>query len=154
MRRSLALLLVGTGIFLAASPLVRRVLAASSAQDQAPTRREFTLTARDYSFSPNRVEATQDDLIKLTVQSADVAYGFAIDDYRLSRRVPAGGIDDDRVPGRSPRHVPVLFQPEQRLAPLADARAAGRATQIDIRDEPTPARNYRVDHRCSRPART
>ena len=91
MRRSLALLLVGTGIFLAANPLIRRVLAASSAQDQAPTRREFTLTARDYSFSPNRVEAMQDDLIKLTVQSADVAYGFAIDDYRLSRRVPAGG---------------------------------------------------------------
>jgi cytochrome c oxidase subunit II len=91
MRRSLVLLLVGTGIFLAANPLVRRVLAASSPQDQAPTRRQFTLTARDYSFSPNRVEATQDDLIKLTVQSADVAYGFAIDDYRLSRRVPAGG---------------------------------------------------------------
>lgn len=90
MRRSLALLLVGTGLFLAATPLVRRVFAAD-AQDQAPTRREFTLTARDYSFSPNRVEATQDDLIKLTVQSADVAYGFAIDDYRLSRRVPAGG---------------------------------------------------------------
>lgn len=91
MRRTLALLLVGTGIFLAAGPLVRRVLAASSAQDQAPTRREFTLTARNYSFSPNRVEATQDDLIKLTVQSEDVAYGFAIDDYRLSKRVPAGG---------------------------------------------------------------
>jgi heme/copper-type cytochrome/quinol oxidase subunit 2 len=33
----------------------------------------------------------QDDLIKLTVQSEDVAYGFAIDDYRLSKRVPAGG---------------------------------------------------------------
>lgn len=91
MRRTIALLLVGTGIFLAAGPLVRRVLAASSAQDQAPTRREFTLTARNYSFSPNRVEATQDDLIKLTVQSEDVAYGFAIDDYRLSKRVPAGG---------------------------------------------------------------
>jgi heme/copper-type cytochrome/quinol oxidase subunit 2 len=91
MRRTLALLLVGTGIFLAAGPLVRRVLAASNAQDQAPTRREFNLTARNYSFSPNRVEATQDDLIKLTVQSEDVAYGFAIDDYRLSRRVPAGG---------------------------------------------------------------
>ncbi len=91
MRRTLALLLVGTGIFLAASPLVRRVLAASSGQDQAPTRREFTLTARNYSFSPSRVEATQDDLIKLTVQSEDVAYGFAIDDYRLSKRVPAGG---------------------------------------------------------------
>ncbi len=91
-RRTLALLLVGTGLYLAAGPFVRRVLAASpGAQDQAPTRREFTLTARNYNFSPNRVEATQDDLVKLTVQSEDVAYGFTIDEYRLSKRVPAGG---------------------------------------------------------------
>jgi heme/copper-type cytochrome/quinol oxidase subunit 2 len=91
MRRSIALLLVGTGIYLAAGPFVRRVLAAPAGQDQAPTRREFTVTARDYSFSPNRVEVQQDDLIKLTVQSADNAYGFTIDDYRVSKRVPAGG---------------------------------------------------------------
>jgi len=37
------------------------------------------------------VEVQQDDLIKLTVQSADNAYGFTIDDYRVSKRVPAGG---------------------------------------------------------------
>ena len=85
------MLLVGTGFYLAAGPCVRRVLAAPAAQDQAPTRREFTVTARDYSFSPNRVEAQQDDLIKLIVQSADNAYGFTIDDYRVSKRVPAGG---------------------------------------------------------------
>ena len=85
------MLLVGTGIYLSAGPFVRRVLAAPAAQDQAPTRREFTVTARDYSFSPNRVEVQQDDLIKLTIQSADNAYGFTIDDYRVSKRVPAGG---------------------------------------------------------------
>ena len=91
MRRSIALLLVGTGIYLATGPFVRRVMAAPAGQEQAPTRREFTVTARDYSFSPNRVEVQQDDLIKLTVQSADNAYGFTIDDYRVSKRVPAGG---------------------------------------------------------------
>jgi heme/copper-type cytochrome/quinol oxidase subunit 2 len=91
MRRSIALLLVGAGFALAAGPLVRRVLAAPAAQEQAPTRREFSLTARDFSFSPNRVEAQQDELIKITVQSADHAYGFTIDDYRVSKRVPAGG---------------------------------------------------------------
>jgi cytochrome c oxidase subunit II len=90
-RRSIALLLVGTGICFMAEPSLRRVSAAPAGQDQAPTRREFTVTARDYSFSPNRVEAQQDDLIKLTVQSADNAYGFTIDDYRVSKRVPAGG---------------------------------------------------------------
>lgn len=89
-RRTIALLLVGAGLFLFAGPLVRRGVA-SSAQDQAPNRREFTLRARNYSFSPNRLEVTQDDLIKLTVQSEDVAYSVTIDEYRVSKRVPAGG---------------------------------------------------------------
>ena len=34
---------------------------------------------------------TQDDLVKLTVKSEDVAYGFTIDQFRVSKRVPAGG---------------------------------------------------------------
>ena len=85
------MLLVGAGLIVAAGPLVRRVIAAPAAQDQAPTRREFTLTARDFAFSPSRVEAQQDELIKIIVQSADHAYGFTIDDYRVSKRVPAGG---------------------------------------------------------------
>ena len=61
------------------------------AQEQAPNKREITLTARDYRFSPNRIEVAQDDLVKLTVHSEDVAYSLTIDEYRVSRRVPAGG---------------------------------------------------------------
>jgi heme/copper-type cytochrome/quinol oxidase subunit 2 len=74
---------------LIAGPFVIRLLAAG--QDQAPNRREFTITARDYRFSPSRLEVTQDDLVKLTVQSQDVAYSLTIDAYRVSRRIPAGG---------------------------------------------------------------
>ncbi len=73
-----------------AGPLVS-LLARSSGQDQAPNRREFAVMAKDYRFSPSRLEVTQDDLVKLTVQSADVAYSLTIDAYRVSRRVPAGG---------------------------------------------------------------
>ena len=95
-RRTLALLLVGAGLFLVAGPLVRRVFALpalplADGQDQAPNRRELTLTASNYRFSPSRLEVAQDDLIKLTVQSQDVAYSLTIDEYRLSKRVPAGG---------------------------------------------------------------
>ena len=60
-------------------------------QEQAPNRREITLTARNYRFSPTRIEVAQDDLVKLTVQSEDNAYSVTIDEYRVSRRVPAGG---------------------------------------------------------------
>ena len=86
-RRSLSFVLIGAGACLLAGPTVARLFA----QDQAPNRREFTLVARDYRFSPSRLEVTQDDLVKLTVQSEDVAYSVTIDEYRLSRRVPAGG---------------------------------------------------------------
>jgi cytochrome c oxidase subunit II len=66
-------------------------LARAVAQDQAPERRDVTITARDFRFSPNRIEVGRDDLLRLTVNSEDVAYGFTIDDYRVSKRVPAGG---------------------------------------------------------------
>ena len=86
-RRTVGLLLVGAGACLLAGPGVARLFA----QDQAPNRREFTVTARDYRFSPSRLEVIQDDLVKLTVQSEDVAYSLTIDEYRVSKRVPAGG---------------------------------------------------------------
>ena len=82
-RRTIGFALIGAGVVLAAR---------LAAQDQAPNRREFTITAKDYRFSPARVEVSQDDLVKLTVRSEDVAYSLTIDDYRVSRRVPAGGV--------------------------------------------------------------
>ena len=88
-RRSLSLMLVGAGACLLAGPAVLRLFAA---QEQAPNRRELTVVARDYRFIPARIEVLQDDLVKLTVQSEDVAYSLTIDEYRLSKRIPAGGV--------------------------------------------------------------
>jgi heme/copper-type cytochrome/quinol oxidase subunit 2 len=94
-RRTVGLLLIGAGTLLVAGPAVARLFAQPSevgaGQEQAPNRREFTVTARDYHFSPERLEVTQDDLVKLTVRSEDVAYSLTIDEYRVSKRVPAGG---------------------------------------------------------------
>ena len=61
------------------------------AQEQAPSRAEFTLTAKAFRFSPDRIEVDQDDLVRITIQSEDFAYSFAIDEYRIVRRVPPGG---------------------------------------------------------------
>ena len=94
-RRTVGLLLVGAGTLLVAGPSVARLFAQPAevrdGQDQAPNRREFTVTAKDYRFSPERLEVTQDDLVKLTIRSEDVAYSLTIDEYRVSKRVPAGG---------------------------------------------------------------
>jgi heme/copper-type cytochrome/quinol oxidase subunit 2 len=86
-RRSLGVLLAGAGTLLLVGPAVRHLLA----QDQAPNRREFTITAKDFRYSPDRIEVTQDDLVKLTIRSEDVAHSFTIDEYRIVKRVPANG---------------------------------------------------------------
>ena len=97
-RRTIGALLVGTGACLLAGPAVARLFGQPSAgaalaagQEQAPNRREFSVVARDYRFSPSRIEVVQNDLVKLTIQSEDVAYSLTIDEYRLSKRIPAGG---------------------------------------------------------------
>jgi heme/copper-type cytochrome/quinol oxidase subunit 2 len=91
--RILGLALLGAGSLLLVGPASARLRAADSqaGQEQAPSRREFDLTATDYRFTPNHVEVKQDELVKLTVRSTDVAYSLTIDEYRVSKRVPAGG---------------------------------------------------------------
>ncbi|HEY6360250.1 MAG TPA: cupredoxin domain-containing protein [Vicinamibacterales bacterium] len=100
-RRTVGWLLLGTGACVLAGPAIARVFAHPSAgpgspgrvegQEAPPNRREFTVVAKDYAFSPNRLEVLQDDLVKLTVRSEDVAYSVTIDEYRVAKRVPAGG---------------------------------------------------------------
>ena len=85
--RTSSLLVVGVVSLL--SPVA--IHPAARGQEQAPNKREFTITAHNYRFTPNRIEVAQDDLVKLTVRSDDVAYSLTIDEYRVSRRVPAGG---------------------------------------------------------------
>ena len=85
-RRTVGIALLGAGAALLAGPAVVRLFA-----QESPNRRDFTIVARDYKFSPSRLEVTQDDLVKLTVRSEDVAYSITIDEYRVAKRVPAGG---------------------------------------------------------------
>ena len=84
-RRRAGLHFLNAGALLLARPLATRLLA----QDQAPNRPELTLVARNYRYSPDRLEVTQDDLVRLTIRSEDFTYSFAIDEYRIVRRVPA-----------------------------------------------------------------
>ena len=95
-RRSVGLLLVGAGVCLLVWPVRAKgdpatTVATVAGQDQAPNRREFTITAQNYEFSPSRIEVTQDDLVKITLRSRDEAHSFVIDGYRIMKRVPAGG---------------------------------------------------------------
>lgn len=63
----------------------------AAAQEQAPNRREFTIIAKDHTFTPNKLEVSQDDLVKVTLKSEDRPASFAIDAYRIVKRA-AGGL--------------------------------------------------------------
>ena len=100
-RRTIGFALLGAGVCVLAGPAISRVFglpaeglgmrATVAGQEQAPNRREFTITARSYDFSPRRIEVMQDDLVKITLRSEDEPHSFVIDGYRIMRRVPAGG---------------------------------------------------------------
>jgi heme/copper-type cytochrome/quinol oxidase subunit 2 len=58
-----------------------------AAQEPAQNRREFTIIAKDHVFTPNKLDVTQDDLVKITLTSEDRPASFAIDAYRIIKRV-------------------------------------------------------------------
>ena len=62
----------------------------AAAQEQAPNRREFTILAKDRTFAPNKLEVSQDDLVKITLKSEDRPTSFAIDAYRIVKRAGGG----------------------------------------------------------------
>jgi heme/copper-type cytochrome/quinol oxidase subunit 2 len=59
-----------------------------AAQEPAQNRREFIIVAKDHVFTPDKLEVSQDDLVKITLRSEDVPVSFAIDAYRIVKRVP------------------------------------------------------------------
>lgn len=62
----------------------------SSAQEPSQNRREFTIIAKDHVFTPNKLDVSQDDLVKITLRSEDRPTSFAIDAYRIVKRAAGG----------------------------------------------------------------
>lgn len=56
----------------------------------AQGKREFTVHAKRYDFSPARLEVGQNDMVKVTFTAGDIAHSFTIDDYRIAKRAEAG----------------------------------------------------------------
>ena len=59
--------------------------------EAAPTIREFTVVAERFKFTPERIEVSQGDTVKITVRSADGTHGFEIKQFKVKQSVPKGG---------------------------------------------------------------
>jgi heme/copper-type cytochrome/quinol oxidase subunit 2 len=77
-------------LVLLAAALLAGWAAGWAAQDAAQPQRAFTLTASKYRFDPPRLEVDQNDLVKITLKSADIAHSFTVDGYRIAKRAGPG----------------------------------------------------------------
>jgi heme/copper-type cytochrome/quinol oxidase subunit 2 len=58
---------------------------------QSGEARTFHVVARKYAYSETRLEVRQNDLVKITFETADIAHSFTIDEpYRIAKRAAPG----------------------------------------------------------------
>ncbi|MCA1561056.1 MAG: cupredoxin domain-containing protein [Acidobacteria bacterium] len=66
------------------------VVVGAAGQEEAPTTREFSVSARKHAFSPARIDVRQNDIVKIALSSDDIAHSFTIDAYRIAKRASPG----------------------------------------------------------------
>jgi cytochrome c oxidase subunit II len=52
--------------------------------------KEFTMTAKQWDFEPSTITVNQGDTVKLSIESVDVAHGFAISAFGVNERLEPG----------------------------------------------------------------
>ncbi len=59
---------------------------------QAPAQhgQHVSLSARKYTFSPARIDATVGDIVTITFDAEDIPHSFTLDAFRISKRASPG----------------------------------------------------------------
>ncbi len=90
----------------------------------AQNRRDFSVSARKYSFTVSgadgaEIRVAQDDLVTITFSAEDIPHSFTIlgnNPYRIDRRAEPGKPVTLRLPRRHARDVRHRLQPHDRSA--------------------------------------
>ena len=62
-------------------------LTAASAQT---SKREITLDAKKFAFTPAAIEVFEGDVVQITLVPADIPHSFTIDAYKIAKRAEPG----------------------------------------------------------------
>jgi cytochrome c oxidase subunit 2 len=79
------------GTLLVTWALVDGAQARAASAPAAPRVVTFDVVAKRFAFTPERLEVTRGDHVKMTIRSADGTHGLAIKKLKLDVRVPRGG---------------------------------------------------------------
>lgn len=59
-------------------------------EEDAPSVKQFTLTAKQWEFSPSVIRVRRGDTVRLSIKSIDVNHGIAIPDFNVSNELKSG----------------------------------------------------------------
>lgn len=96
MNKFIGLLIVGLLIyggvllFNQSKPIRQEEVSKQAATTSSNSVKEFTLTAKSWSFDPAVITVKQGDKVKLIVKSIDVSHGFALPDYGFDQELEPG----------------------------------------------------------------
>src|SRR3990167_8232976 len=83
----LAMLMV-SGLFLLAGCGTKKTETTTTVTSGAV--KEYTITAKQFDFSPSTITASVGDTVKLHIKSVDVTHGFALPDFGISKTLNPG----------------------------------------------------------------
>ena len=66
------------------------VTVAGSQPQDLPYLRQWTVVAKDCTFTPARLEANRNDIVRIEFVAVDAPYSFVIDAYRIAKRAIPG----------------------------------------------------------------
>jgi hypothetical protein len=90
MRLTVLAMVASVGVLGFAAMEHRRPASPLSQNRPLPTMRDMTIRAGGCTFRPDVIEAWQGDRLRITLVSEDNRYGFALDEYRVSKQFAPG----------------------------------------------------------------
>jgi cytochrome c oxidase subunit 2 len=65
-------------------------LSGATPRSQQTPHHEFTVIAQRYAFVPPRLEVHENDLVRITLRTADIPHSFVVDNLRIFKKVSPG----------------------------------------------------------------
>ena len=78
-------------VFLVAA-MFGAILASGASPRPASVERDvrITVTAKNFSFTPSRIDVDKGDLVRITLVATDMPHSLSIDEYRIAKKASPG----------------------------------------------------------------
>ncbi len=72
------------------SPSIKKISPSPSLSSSNQSVKEFTLTAKNWAFTPSQIKVKQGEKLRLKIKSVDVTHGFFLPDFNINENLEPG----------------------------------------------------------------